>query len=639
MAINVRSKRLKEQSGQLIRNDALIAGHNGAWKFLLSIASITAVTASSMIAMLAATVLSIICLETDSFSIFSVVTVFLINALLLLLSATIGLSKTYIIPIVSVFTVSLLVYSIGSSQSFDINFSLLLLSIGEFLSLAGAIAIAQFIVFTVLVGTRKTSFFVLITSFLLGTGLIKAVAQTTINQGDVSLSRTLFFIMMILFSSVYAAAFTIAQKALNKGKNFQWMMSQALSWAAIGGTSFKGLDLSNFDFTGSILENTDLRAKKFYRTCLKDVKGLERARLDNTYLDLDNPKVRELLVNGYSKDVNFSKFNLRGAYLKGADLRSFQLSEANLEGANLSNADLRESVLLRTILTDADLKGANLTGACIKDWSFNQQTCFDHIVCDYVYREYEQGVPSDRYPASRNFEPGEFQTLFQKLTNAVELIFKDQVDWRALSFAFEKFQIEDDGLGLELKGVEQRGNYWVVKVTHGEGVSRQKVERQVQETYDDLRGLLEAKDQQINQLLGIMDGQTKALNQQSEALNNYSQRSFGNNFFISGSNITNLAGSGTIEYREAAEFVRNLVTQPSESDPTLQRLLALLSDRNIATTADVQQDLIQQVLLAEAENDFQFKQLLLQDGEQMLTSLSNEALFAAVKHVMSQLRA
>ncbi|MGI8933922.1 MAG: hypothetical protein ACR2FS_07590, partial [Phormidesmis sp.] len=182
--------------------------------------------------------------------------------------------------------------------------------------------------------------------------------------------------------------------------------------------------------------------------------------------------------------------------------------------------------------------------ACIKDWSVNQQTCFDNITCDYVYREYENDRPTDRYPANRNFAAGEFASLYAKVTNAVELIFQDQVDWRALSFTFEKFQIEDDGMGLELKGVEQRGDYWVVKVAHGAGVSKQQVEQQVQSTYDDLRTLMEAKDQQINQLLGIVDNQTKAMNQQAEALSNFSQHPFGNNFFISGSNITNLAGSG-----------------------------------------------------------------------------------------------
>jgi uncharacterized protein YjbI with pentapeptide repeats len=199
---------------------------------------------------------------------------------------------------------------------------------------------------------------------------------------------------------------------------------------------------------------------------LKDVKGLEKARVDNRYFDLDDPKMQKLLTKGSSEIYDSSRINLRGAYLQNADMRQFNLTETNLDCADLRGAYLRESILLRTILTNADLSRTDLTGACIKDWSFNQQTQFDGIVCDYVYREYEDDRPTDRYPADRNFEPGEFQSLFQKLTNAVELVFKDQVDWRALSFTFEKFRVEDDGLELELKGVEQRGDYWIVKVTH-----------------------------------------------------------------------------------------------------------------------------------------------------------------------------
>jgi hypothetical protein len=39
---------------------------------------------------------------------------------------------------------------------------------------------------------------------------------------------------------------------------------------------------------------------------------------------------------------------------------------------------------------------------------------------------------------------------------------------------------------------------------------------------------------------------------QAEALKELSKRSLGNSFFITGSTITNLAGSGQIEYTEAA---------------------------------------------------------------------------------------
>ncbi len=427
-------------------------------------------------------------------------------------------------------------------------------------------------------------------------------------------------------------------KADNQPKReFAFIRIWAITIASWGSPSFYDEDLSEIDFTGSRIAHVDFRARSLYRTCLKDVKGLDKARVDNRYFDLDNPQVQKLLTQGSSENNNFSRVNLRGAYLQNADMRQFNLAETNLEGADLRNADLRESVLLRAILTDADLSLADLTGACIKDWSVNQQTRLDGIVCDYIYREYENGRASDRYPGDRNFQPGEFESLFQKLTNAVELIFKDQVDWRALSFAFEKFQIEDDGLGLELKGVEQRGGYWVVKVTHGEGVTKQQVERQVQGTYDELRVLMAAKDQQIHQLLGIVDSQTRAMGQQAEALTNFSKHPFGNNFFISGSTITNLAGSGQIEYQEAANRVRSLVAHPTDPAFALQRLASQLSDRNVATTAEGQTELIQQILLNEAAQDPEFRTFLLQQGEQIINGLSGQAIVGAVQAAIAQI--
>jgi uncharacterized protein YjbI with pentapeptide repeats len=502
---------------------------------------------------------------------------------------------------------------------------------GFYISVA---AIAQCITFTFLACTPKGSFFALTTSLLISA----ALAWVAVNTAQEEVSGNFSFTVMLLLSTIITA-FVIAQKALKGEKKFSWLMPQAVFWAAIGGTSFKGLDLSELDFTGSILSNTDLRAKKLYRTCFRAVKGLESARLDNAYLDLDTLKVQSLLVNGYSNDIDFSKLNLRGAYLQGANLQHFQLTETNLNGADLRAANLRESILLRAILADADLSYADLTGACIKDWSFNQQTCFDGITCDYIYREYEDDGPTDRYPPDRNFELGEFQSLFQKLTNTVELIFKDQVDWRALSFAFEKFRIEDDGMGLELKGIEQRGDYWIVKVTHGEGVSRQLVEQQVHSTYDDLRALMESKDKQINQLLGIVDNQTKAMNQQAEALTNFSKQPFGNNFFISGSTITNLAGSGQIEYREAADRVRSILTNRADASPTMQQLFSQLSAQNVATTAATQQELIQQILLSEADQDPAFKQFLLEQGQQIIGSLPSGEIAIALQSAIAQLNA
>ena len=458
-----------------------------------------------------------------------------------------------------------------------------------------------------------------------------------------------------VLANLVLASIIIGQRAIQNDNLFPEIRRQAVTLASRGGTSFSHTNLTETDFSQAELKYADFRKTNLTRTYWYSSKGLEFAQLGNTYLS--NPKIRNLVVTLNGQHQNFDRLNLEGVNLKGAnlshasfvgtnlnyailknaDLSGAILKQAQLDDVDLSGANLQGSILARASLTDANLSRADLTGACIKDWSFNARTQFADSVCDYVYREYKNNRPTDRYPPNRSFKPGEFQALFQKLTNAVELVFKDQIDLRALSFAFEKFQIEDDGMGLELKGVEQRGDYWIVKVTHGEGVSKQRVEQQVQSTYEDLRTLMEAKDQQIHQLLGIVDNQTRAMGQQAEALTNFSKHPFGNSFFISGSTITNLAGSGQIEYQEAASIVRQLVTPIDDQASTLRRLIVQLSDQNIATTGEAQKDLIQQVLLSEAERDPRFKQLLLQQGQQMIESLPNREIAIAFQAAIAQL--
>ncbi len=384
-------------------------------------------------------------------------------------------------------------------------------------------------------------------------------------QASPNIQLTLLDYLVVI--SLLLASVTIGWRAAQVNSPFPEIRQWAIILTAIGGTSFRGANLTEADFSQAKLKYTDFRNANLTRAYWHGASGLEFARLDNTYLS--DPSIRQLAVtlSGQQKNfdganleginlkkaklshASFTNVNLRNSNLRNANLSKATLRQAQMDGADLSGTNLRESLLMRADLANANLSRADLTGACIRDWHFNARTCFTGVACDYVYREYENNQPADRYPSDRNFKPGEFESLYQKVINSVELIFQEQVDWRALSFAFEKFQIEDEGMGLELKGVEQRGDYWIVKVTHGEGVSKQQVEQQVQSTYDDFRALMEAKDQQINQLLGIVDSQTKAMNQQAEALTNFSQHPFGNSFFISGSTITNLAGSGQIEYQ------------------------------------------------------------------------------------------
>ncbi|BAZ21705.1 pentapeptide repeat protein [Kalymmatonema gypsitolerans NIES-4073] len=443
----------------------------------------------------------------------------------------------------------------------------------------------------------------------------------------------------VLIGVSFSCLITLTAWIANRFRNAPWDYSGLLRALvlAVGcwrSTSFYDLDLSGVNLRNARLANTDLRARKLYRTCLQGVTGLERARVDNRYLDLELPNVQKLLVHAYCEDKNFNRLNLRGAYLQGADLRRFDFTDTELTGADLRDADLRGAILLHTQVMGVDFTGANLTGICIEDWSVNSQTLFTNVQCDYIYRKLdEKEEPTDRYPADRNFEPREFESLYQEVGNVVELVFKEGVNWRAFTFALQKLHLEDDGLGLELKGLEKRGDLWVVKVSHNENVPTKEIEQRLNASYEELKQLLSTKEQQINSLLGIATNQ-------AEAIKEFSKRPLGNSFFITGSTITNLAGSGQIEYNEAADQVRNIVANSSDQvqvTTTVRNFLAQLQGQSVATTTGTQAELIKQVLLNEADKDPIFKQLLVLQGQQLVDAMQEGAITTAIRGAIAQL--
>jgi uncharacterized protein YjbI with pentapeptide repeats len=420
---------------------------------------------------------------------------------------------------------------------------------------------------------------------------------------------------------------------------FNFLRLWAISIAAWGGTSFYDLDLIEINFAESKLANSDFRVRNFYRTSLLGVTGLDRARVNNRCLDLDNPKVQQLLTQGTTIDRNLNGLNLQGAYLKHSEMSDLSLIETNLTGSDLRNGDLCNSNLLRANLSGADLQAANLqncilvqtdltgtnltdtnlTGACIENWNINGRTNFTEVQCDYIYRKLDDtGKPTDRYPLDRNFEPGEFASLYQEVENAVELIFKEGINWRAFAFSLQKLQLDDEGLGLQLRGIEQRGDFWVVKVTHDQNVPSAVVEQKLGAAYEALQLALVSKEQQINQLLGIVTNQ-------SEALKELSKKPFGNQFNITGSTITNLAGSGEIDYTEAANQVRNLVATPSntsQSNQIAQQLISQIQNQQLLAPTDREKaELIRQIILTEAERDPFFKEFICQQSPNFLATI------------------
>lgn len=457
---------------------------------------------------------------------------------------------------------------------------------------------------------------------------------------EVLQTSTQIKMVIIVSGAVYGLVLGLCSWLSNQLRGTPWnypglLRSWVLTLGSWGGTSFHDLDISGVNFKNAKLANTDLRARKLCRTCLQGVTGLERARVDSRYLDLEIPKVQKLLTHACSEDPDFSNLNLRGAYLKEADLRHMKFIDADLTGSDLQSADLRGSILANAQVIDVDFTNANLTGICIQNWNVNSQTCFTNVECDYIYRKLdEKGEPIDRYPVDRNFEPREFESLYQEVGNVVELVFKEGVNWRAFAFSLQKLELEDESLGLKLKGIEKRGDIWVAKVTHNENVPQPEVEKRLNDSYEELKQLLATKEQQINSLLGIASSQ-------AETIKEFSKRPLGNNFVINGSTITNLTGSGEIEYNQAADQVRNIVansSQPGEITNIVRHLLAQLHRQSVATTAGTQAELIKQVLLNEAEKDAVFKQLLVLQGQQILDVFPEGAIATAIKEAIAVLK-
>lgn len=633
MNVDIRSQSFQDQALKLDFRNAR-AGHSLKWQVVLVAISTVALFSSFLLSLLAASCFVAAYLKTENVPTYTIGIAFFLHTTVLFFIPKYRFSLIFVSPFVLSLVCSLL-FSFLNKNNSDLSGFFLIFSLGLVLAIFGVEATAHCIAFTLLACSKLGSFI----AFLGSSFLVIVLTFFSANTAQI---QTLgeFPATLTLLSSIILPGAIVGQNTINNSQSFPLTRKFAVFWSSLGGTSFYNLDLSYVDFTSARLAKTDLRATKLYRTCFRDVTGLDRSRVDNSYLDLEDRYVQKVLTHGCGINTNLNGLNLQGAFLQNAKLRNVYLIESNLNGADLSDADLRDSLLARAIITDVDFTGADLTGACIKDWSFNSETRFEQVICDYIYREYENDRPTDRYPADRNFEPGEFQSLFQKLTNAVELVFKDQVDWRALSFTFDKFRLEDDGLELELKGVEQRGDYWIVKVTHKEGIPRQEVEQKVIATYEDLRGILAAKDQQINRLMGIVENQTSTLQNQSEALKNYSTQPFGNIFNITGSIITNLAGSGHIEYAEAANQVRSIIAQgsdPAQMTQKLQQLLAQFQQQNVAITLEQQAELLRQLILSEAGKDEIFKGFLKQQEQQILQGMPPGAIASAIHSAIEQL--
>ncbi|MEL7035942.1 MAG: pentapeptide repeat-containing protein [Cyanobacteria bacterium J06592_8] len=209
----------------------------------------------------------------------------------------------------------------------------------------------------------------------------------------------------------------IGWRAIKGDEKYAFIGDNAVAIAAFGGTCFRDADLTDADFSAALLKNTNLKSEKLIRTCWRNAKKLDLARVGKTILS--QPAVRELLVTGKGHRKSFVDFNLRGANLTEADL-----SYANLKQADLSQAVLRGAILEGAILTEtncvgADFTAATLTAACLEAWNIDSSTTLEQVNCDYVFLLEEPNSTGSRerrpHDPDAVFQPGDFEKLYRKI--------------------------------------------------------------------------------------------------------------------------------------------------------------------------------------------------------------------------------
>ena len=248
---------------------------------------------------------------------------------------------------------------------------------------------------------------------------------------------------------------------------FSWVRMIVINFAAFGGTSFRGADLTDANFTQAILKSTDFREANLTHTCFFNAIKLDQTRYEQSgFLKLQHRSILKLFVTGNGRNESYIGLNLRGAYLVGVDLTNADLTGADISEATLRGACLKGANLTQVQAIMTDFSGAQFTGAYgLGTWNIDSATNLDRVDCQYVYLlEFPKPGTEDRErrPSSGYFEPGEFTKLFEEVFNTVDLIFRDGMNWKAFAYSYNKLLIENEGIELSLQSLEYKGDGVVV---------------------------------------------------------------------------------------------------------------------------------------------------------------------------------
>ncbi|MEH2287384.1 pentapeptide repeat-containing protein [Nostoc sp.] len=389
----------------------------------------------------------------------------------------------------------------------------------------------------------------------------------------------------------------ISWRAIKGDQKHSLIRNIAIAFAATGGTSFYGADLTNADFTQATLKSTDLRNTILICSCWHQTKMLDRVRPGLTYLQ--NSQVRQLLVTGQGQDKNFDRQNLRGINLKKANLADASFLGADLSEANLQDADLSRAKLKQTQLDGTDLTGATLTGAYIEDWGITNTTKLHGVRCEYVFMRLPTKEDPDplRKPDNNQevFADGDFADFIKPIFDTLDLYHNQGVDPRAVAIAFKNLAKNHPEAELEIVAMEKRGDDKILlRAKTAPGSDKSKLSAEYFDDYNQLKALSQSqqlllieKDSYISDLKNMITtalGQPKSYTQGNTIMSDISGINIQNSSNVSGiAGNNSIANLGTIS-GNVSIALNQLPDAPDGEKPGIKELLSQLQDAIIQST-------------------------------------------------------
>ncbi|MEH1805995.1 pentapeptide repeat-containing protein [Nostoc sp.] len=451
---------------------------------------------------------------------------------------------------------------------------------------AGAFTVAFAVAFAVAVAGAFAGAF----AFAVAGAVAFAVAGTFAVAGAFAIAGA-FAVVGTLFS-IY-----ISWQAIKGDQKHSLVRNIAIAFAATGGTSFRGANLTNADFTQATLKSTDFRNTILICSRWHQAKMLDRVRPGSTYLQ--NSQVRQLLVTGEGQDKNFDRETLRGINLQAANLADTSFIGADLSEANLQDADLSRAKLKQIQLDGTDLTGATLTGAFIEDWGITNTTKLHGVRCEYVFMRLPTKEDPDplRKPDNKQevFPDGDFANFIKPIFDTLDLYHNQGVDPRAVAIAFKNLAENHPEAELEIVAMEKRGDDKILlRAKTAAGSDKSQLSAEYFDDYNQLKALSQSqqlllveKDKRIISLENMVDTALKQPKFYTQGDTNMSDISGIN---IEGSsNVSGIAGNNSIANLGTisgnVSIALNQLPDATDAEkPGIKELLSQLQDAIVQST-------------------------------------------------------